>query len=221
MKNLETQVDGARWKQAVNKFAIWAGSIAAMSAIGAAAASCGNIREVEMTDEEADQLTATASFQNGALPTAAYAGTEDATIQQANPSSNAGTATSCEADGDDGSGVDKSCLVKWSLTGIPVGATVQSATVVLQITNSTANTYDLYGVVPNWNEAQATWSNATTSTPWQTAGAMGAADRGASIGAVTGATGSRTITLNSTGIALVQSWVNGGTNGGIIIANAS
>jgi len=38
---------------------------------------------------------------------------------------------------------------------------------------------------------------------------------------VTGPVGSRTITLNSAGIAQVQSWVNGGTNAGVIIGSTS
>jgi hypothetical protein len=37
-------------------------------------------------------------------------------------------------------------------------------------------------------------------------------------GTVTGS-GTRTITLNAAGIARVQSWVDGGTNAGIIIAH--
>ena len=196
----------------------------ALVAAAAAMTSCGPGEPGEeplAEDGEAVVTPVTVSFQNGVLPSASYAGGDDATIKQASATTNFGTATSCEADGDDGSGVDKSCLVRWTLSGIPAGSTVQSATVTLQVTNSTGNTYNLYGLSRAWTEAQTTWQNAASGSPWATAGALGASDRGASVGTITGATGSRTVTLNSAGVALVQGWVNGGTNAGIIIASTS
>ena len=163
----------------------------------------------------------TVSFQNGVLPTSAYAGTTDSSIKQATATTNFGTATTLEADGDDGAGVDKSALVRWTLSGIPAGSIVQSASITLRIINETNNTYNVYELRRAWNESQVTWQNAATGTPWATAGAMGATDRGAVVGTVTGAVGTTTINLNSAGIALVQSWVNGGTNAGVVIAHAT
>src|SRR4029450_7140497 len=57
-------------------------------------------------------------------------------------------------------------------------------------------------------------------TPWATPGALGAADRGPTVGSVSGSSGTKTITLNSAGIAMVQAWING-QNNGIIIADSS
>jgi hypothetical protein len=188
------------------------------------ATSCGGFEGEGVPIGEAEQALAspvTVSFQNGSSPTAAYAGGDDASIKQANSTTNFGSATTCEADGDDGSGVDKSCLVRWTLSGIPAGSTVQSASITLQIVNSTGNTYNLYALSRAWAESQTTWVNAQSSSPWAAAGALGASDRGAVVGTVTGSTGSRTVTLNAAGIAAVQGWVNGGTNAGIIVASTS
>jgi hypothetical protein len=162
----------------------------------------------------------TVSFRNGQFPSTAYAGGDDASIKQASSGTNFGSATTCEADGDDGSGVDKSCLVRWTLSGIPAGSVVQSASITFQVVDSSGHTYNVYGVSRSWNEAQTTWVNAASSSPWATPGAMGATDRGAVVGTVTGS-GTRTVTLNAAGIALVQSWVNGGTNAGVIVAHTS
>ncbi|HEY6560500.1 MAG TPA: DNRLRE domain-containing protein [Polyangiaceae bacterium] len=170
----------------------------------------------------AHALSVTTSFQNGVLPSAAYAGSTDATIRQASATTNYGSATTCEADGDDGSGVDKSCILRWSLSGIPAGSAVTSASVRLRVLDASSNTYNVYEVRRGWTESQVTWNNATSTSAWASPGAQGSTDRGALIGTATGsATGALTITLNAAGIALVQSWVNGGANSGIIVASTT
>ena len=184
----------------------------------ALAACSGDYAESEGYGALQEALTtATASFQQGV---SSYTGSTDATLAQGHTTTNYGAATTCEADGDDGSGVDKSCLVRWALTGLPADATITHATITLQVVNSSANTYNLYAVSRAWAEAQVSWNNAATGSAWATAGALGATDRGAIVGTVTGGTGSRTITLNAAGIAMVQGWANG-TNNGVIIASAS
>ncbi|MGC4095316.1 MAG: DNRLRE domain-containing protein [Polyangiaceae bacterium] len=192
---------------------------------GVAVTSCTSTSDdSESVDSVVQHLgtPVTVSFQDGVAPTTAYAGTIDTSLKQVAPTTNYGTQTTLYVDGDDGSGVDLAALMQWTLSGIPAGSVVQSASVTVRITNATANTYNLYGVVRPWSETQATWQNATTSTTWATAGAMAATDRSAtSVGTITGSTGSSTVTLNAAGISLVQSWVDGGTNAGIIIANAS
>ncbi|WP_437969004.1 DNRLRE domain-containing protein [Sorangium sp. So ce260] len=182
--------------------------------------ACGAEGELEEISEARQALT-TVSFQQGSLPSSSYAGSTDATLRQAAATTNYGAATTCEVDGDDGSGVDKSCLLKWTLSGIPAGSTVQSASITLQVTDGSSNTYNLYEVKRSWSESQVTWNNATSSTAWATAGAMGATDRGSLVGSVTGGTGSRTVTLNAAGVALVQAWVDGTSNNGIVVASSS
>ncbi|WP_437877264.1 DNRLRE domain-containing protein [Sorangium sp. So ce513] len=170
---------------------------------------------------EARQALTTASFQQGSLPSSSYSGSTDATIKEGAATTNFGAATTCEADGDDGSGVDKYCLLKWTVSGIPAGSTVQSASITLQVIDGSSNTYSLYEVKRSWSESAVTWNNATGSTTWATAGAKGSTDRGGLVGSVTGGTGSRTITLNAAGVALVQAWVDGTSNDGILIASTS
>jgi hypothetical protein len=121
--------------------------------------------------EQALGAAVTVSFQDGVSPTTAYAGTADASIKQANAATNFGTATTLETDGDDGSGVDKSVLMKWTLSGIPAGAIVQSASITLNNINESNNTYNVHAMLRQWNEAQVTWNNAATGTAWATAGA--------------------------------------------------
>ncbi|WP_437509469.1 DNRLRE domain-containing protein [Sorangium sp. So ce1099] len=176
------------------------------------------------TDEDIDESslaldTVTVSFQNGALPSGAYAGNTDATINQANPATNYGAATTCEIDGDESGGLDESCLLQWAVTGIPAGSIVKSASMTFQVVNGSPQTFNVYEARRSWNESQATWNNATSTAAWGTPGAMASTDRGRLVGTITGGTGFRTVTLNAAGIALVQSWVNGATNRGVIVAH--
>ncbi len=220
--SVEVRPSGARWKS-LAFLALAAGTLLA----GACSIEAGTEdTSGGATDEEVDQRElevsspVTVKFQNGSAPSASYAGTDDATLRQGGAATNYGGATTCEMDGDD-AGSDKSCLVKWALAGIPAGSTVQSASLTFRVLNATVNTYTIYDGLRAWNESQVTWNNAATSSPWATSGARGSADRGPSVGTITGATGSRTVTLNSAGISMVQRWVNGGTNAGVILASAS
>lgn len=198
-------------------------AMGATGAVSCGAFDAGDPNDPEQFEERVEMLGAagTVSFQNGVSPTTTYAGNVDATIKQANATTNFGAATALETDGDDGSGVDKSPLMKWTLSGIPAGSIVQSASITLRNINESNNTYNIYEMRRQWTESQVTWQNAATGTAWATAGAMGAADRGAIVGTVTGPVGTVTISLNSAGVALVQQWVNGGTNAGVVIAHAT
>jgi len=216
----EDRVSRGKVGSRLEKLAVF---VALSAAAGVAATSCGSVSESEDGARIEQRLGApvTVSFQDGVAPSAAYAGTIDTSLKQASATSNYGSETTLYADGDDGSGVDLTTLIQWSLSGIPAGSVVQSASITLRISNATANTYEIYEMVRPWSESQASWQNAATGTAWATAGAIAASDRGAVIGTITGATGSKTVTLNGAGVSLVQSWVDGGTNAGIGIASAS
>lgn len=213
---VESALGNRGWQFASGAVLLAIGSVAAV-------AGCSSTDGEELLGESRLGVSTpvTVTFQNGAQPTSSYSGTDDATIKQGSASTNSGSATTCEADGDDGSGVDKSCLIRWVLSGIPSGSIVQSASITLRIVDSSSNSYGVFSVLRSWSESQVTWNNAETSTPWATAGALGSTDRGPQIGSVTGSTGDVTVTLNTDGIALVQSWVNGSTNAGVIVAHAS
>jgi len=170
------------------------------------------------------QNTVTKSFQQGLAPTAAYAGARDAHISQDAPATNFGSAASLTVDGDTTGGNDARALLRWYVTDIPPGSTVQSARIVLSVTNPSTQVYELYRVYRYWSESQVTWNQSQTGTAWQVAGADGSGDRGQSVrGAVTaGATGSVTIVLNSSGVSMVQAWVNDpGSNFGVILLDAA
>ncbi len=166
--------------------------------------------------------TKTLSFQDGVLPTSSYSGTQDTDLAQDTPTSNHGAATTLRADGDDGSGKDTYALLRWTSLTIPAGSTVKSATLTLTVTNPTDGTYELYALKRDWSQSQSNWNSYKTGDNWETSGAKGASDRGATVvGTVTApSTGQCTITLNAAGIALVQSWVDDpSTNNGLIIAD--
>ena len=164
------------------------------------------------------------TFQDGVAPDAGYAGTADTVLSQAAPTTNYGADPAGLVDGDDpvGSGNDLSSLLRWDVSAIPPGSTVQSAVIVLNVTNASAGAYPLYGLTRTWAEAEATWSQARVGDPWAAAGATGAADRGATVLGLlsAGATGPIQITLNPAGVAAVQSWVNSpAANFGLIVAD--
>jgi hypothetical protein len=166
----------------------------------------------------------THTFRNGSAPTSGYAGNEDTTLSQANPTTNYGGATSLLIDGDDPSrsGNDKAALLRWDVSAIPPGSIVQEAGLTLQVFNASPNTYGVYEIKRSWAENTATWQQAQSGTAWQSPGAAGTADRGSTLlGALTPtSTGLYVITLNSAGLALVQSWINNpAANHGLIIAD--
>jgi hypothetical protein len=191
----------------------------------AAAPGCdaGGPSDEATVESQSEALVApvTVSFQNGVLPTTAYAGTLDATIRQAAATTNYGNATTCQIDGDDGSGADKSCLVRWDVTSIPLGSTVESASITFRVTDSSSNVYDVYAILRDWTESNVTWNAYASGSAWQTPGALGSADRGTLVGTISGSTGYRTVTLNAAGLAQIQSWVDGASNFGLVVAHAS
>jgi hypothetical protein len=176
---------------------------------------------------ESGALAVTKSFQDGASPTASYAGTRDAYLAEEAPATSFGGAASCLVDGDSVSGKDQYALLRWSFgsADIPADATVTSVSITLNVTNKTGGSgYAIYELKKDWIEAEATWSACAAGTSWELAGAQGASDRGAvSLGTLLPtATGAYTVNLNSAGVALVQSWVTSPlTNHGIIIANST
>lgn len=145
----------------------------------------------------------TVSFQNG---TAAYNGMVDAHLRSDNTTTNYGTATTLLIDGSP----DYATVMKWDLSSIPVGKTVTNVTLTFNVTDVSTQAYTFYALKRAWSESSTTWQLAQTGTSWQTAGANGANDRETTaLGSITGsATGAKTITLNSAGIAKVQAWVN-------------
>ncbi len=168
----------------------------------------------------------TKAFQDGMAPDTGYDGTFDTYIREATASSNYGLATTLQVDGDEpsGSGTDMSILLGWDISSIPSDATVQSATIYLNVLNISSGPYYCYGLLRSWEQVQATWNDALTGEPWAIAGAQGAGDRDSLPICTISApgTGLLAIELNNDGLALVQSWVDGSlANHGIVIADSA
>jgi hypothetical protein len=179
--------------------------------------------QLEATDS---QFTATDFVHIVVNPaTVTLAATADTYISgdKKTSNSNYGAASSLIADGNP----DFGALLKWDLSSIPVGSTLQSATLSVNVTGASADTYEIYDLKRSWMELQATWNKAATGTNWQSAGAQGSQDRGSTVlGTVTAtATGIHSVVLNAAGLAVVQGWIdNPSTNFGFILqdyANAT
>ncbi|MFM8266794.1 MAG: DNRLRE domain-containing protein [Ilumatobacteraceae bacterium] len=177
-----------------------------------------------------DQFTLTAgtttvtTLQDGVSP-AGYVGTADTTLSQAAPTTAFGASTTVLVDGDDpaGSGNDLVGLVRFDTSSIPAGTSVVGASIRLNVTDPSAGVYSAHEVLRTWDEATATWQQASTGVPWASAGASGAADRGAAIGTLAAPSlGTSYLTLGSAGVATVQAWIDGTrTNNGLLLAGTS
>jgi len=168
----------------------------------------------------------TMSFQDGIEPTLSYSGTRDTSLSQNQPTTVFGLSTALVVDGDDpsGTGNDVSSLLRWDISAIPPGSSIESAVITLQVTNSSTGNYGVYQLLAPWTETEATWNQSAAATSWQLAGALGTLDRGTiSLGTVSAnSTGSYTFSLNSSGLAVVRAWVDDpNSNHGLIIADSS
>ena len=152
-----------------------------------------------------------------ALAVLSLTATQDTKILKDSPNSNYGSNTTLEADGNP----DIAALLKWDFSAIPAGSTIQAVTLTVNLTDNSDDTYEIYRLKRDWQESQTTWNNfaAGSTNRWQSAGAAGSLDRDATVlGRVTGDTGTRTFSLNTAGVAVVQSWVNNtAANFGFII----
>src|SRR5215218_1195620 len=159
-----------------------------------------------------EAATATQSFTSAA----------DAGLSELAPNSNNGTATSLKVDGDDPDpgGGDLYAALRWDLSQVPAEATVSSATVTLNVTNLSPQTYGAYELKKSWNEGQLNWNQAATGSPWATAGAKGTTDRGAQIASVTPTNiAPYTFTIPA---SVVQGWLNTpSSNNGILLAHTT
>ncbi len=193
---------------------------ATVAALGLTFACSEGVEDDENLEQvhQAVASPVTVTFRQGEF---SYSGAKDATLSEGAPTMNAGSSATCEIDGDDGGGVDKSCVLAFDVSAIPSGSVVQSARLNVRIVNESGNTYAIHGLNKVFAESQVTWNQADSGTNWSVPGALGSGDRGAQVGSISGAVGARSVTLNAAGVALVQSWVDGGSNGGLIVSHPS
>jgi DNA-binding phage protein len=154
------------------------------------------------------------------VQSASLAPVADAGLTELSPTANNGSATTLGVDGvdPDPNGGDLYAALRWDLSQIPTGATVSGATVTLNVTNSTVQTYAAYELKKAWSEGQVNWSQAATGSPWATAGAKGATDRGTKIADVAPTKkASYTFTIPA---SVVQGWLdNPSSSNGILLAD--
>jgi hypothetical protein len=164
-------------------------------------------------------VAATAS----ATETRALTSSTDTQIVENAPTKNYGAAPSLGVNGNvpSGSGKDKFALLKWDLSAIAPSTQIDSASVTLNVTTASPQTYQAYVLKQPWIESEATWNVYSSGKPWEVAGAKGSLDKEATVaGSITpSVNGKNTLTLP---LAVVQGWVdNPATNQGIIITNPS
>jgi ferric-dicitrate binding protein FerR (iron transport regulator) len=164
------------------------------------------------------------SFQDGAAPTADYAGTRDTSISEKNPGANYGHAKTITVEGEDGRSRHQAqwALLRWDLSSIPPGSRVRAASLSLHVTEpSRGAAFYFHEPARAWTESEATWKFAASGSPWRLPGSLGGVERWAPpLGTLAALVkGEYTATLNEAGVALVQSWVNApSSNVGLILA---
>ncbi len=158
----------------------------------------------------------TREFQDGVEPDSSYSGTEDAELRETSPNLNNGNSTSLNPDGSDSDPSNGSLgqiivPISWDISTIPGNATVSSASISLNLTNISSGPYNLFQVLTNsWTEGTVTWNSFGGAT----------ANVGSTVIGIisTGQFGENIINLNSSGINMVQGWVDGSIpNNGIVI----
>lgn len=177
--------------------------------------SANGVGEVLALEQDAAQRSIRAGSGGGGNPgngtTVSLSASDDTFISSNNSNSNYdGSSEQLLADGTDSTYGEMHALIKWDASAIPSCATVESAKIELNIFNPSSGTYSVYAGVNSWNEGSATWNS------------VGGYDQqGDQVGSFNpSSTGIRSVQLNAGGVADVQSWVNGGSNRGVVIASA-
>ena len=156
------------------------------------------------------------SFQDGLFPNVAYVGTSDTQINSSAATQNYGTSQTLEMAGSSGI----AALLKWDVSAIPTGSIVASAAIELNVTDPTAQDYEVYALQRAWDELSATWQQFANGQSWSGTGAGGVGDHGTEpFGSLSApSNGTIRINLNDAGVAAVQSWINNAdSNFGVIL----
>ena len=179
--------------------------------------------------------TVTANFAAPTCQDVSLPVDDDTYLSGAATTTNYGNAATLQVDGSTTAGTQRSALLRWNLGSIPANASVTSASIALNVTDSSTIAYPLYDVAKPWVEGTgaagsgATWATYDGTTAWGTAGAStttGNIDRGtlnlwSSSTTSFSTAGVRTVSLTADGLTVVRRWVAGGSNNGVMIQQYS
>jgi hypothetical protein len=177
----------------------------------------------------------TANFASPTCQDVSLTVDDDTYLSGGATTTNYGNATTLQVDGSGTAATQRSALLRWNLSSVPANASVTSASIALNVTDSSTIAYPLYDVAKQWVEGTgaagsgATWATYDGSIAWGTAGAStttGNIDRGtlnlwSSTTTSFSATGVSTVSLTADGLAVVRRWVAGGSNNGVMIQQYS
>jgi hypothetical protein len=155
----------------------------------------------------------TVSLQDGLN---GYTGTRDTRIRSDLATTNFGTSSKLELDGNP----DQVSLIRWDTSQIPTESTITSASLTFNVLKESNDNYEVYEALRAWDELCATFNSASRDQSWEVPGAAGPTDHAAEVLASLTApsTGLVTINLNTEGIAMVRRWVSDpAANHGIVI----
>ena len=144
----------------------------------------------------------------------------DAYILELTPDFNTGTETSTIVGEIGPSGADdiRRGLMRFELTGIPAGSTVNSVSLQVKVVKTPSfpvnSTFDVRRLLQSWTELDVTWNSRLPSTAWGQPGAEGGSDCNATASSTVFVTGIGTYTFPSSTalVADVQGWVNSSAN---------
>lgn len=170
-------------------------------------------------DVDVPQESSVLSFQNGSD---GYTGSQETKIDDSAPDQNFNSSSEIEIDG---SPRNTGALMYWDISSISSDATVESVKITLYITNKSGKSYEIYEMKKPWDEDQATWNQYASGKSWSESGARSSSDHDPVILAqLRGTSQGRylTVSLDSKGIALVQSWINNpSSNNGFLFKDYS
>ncbi len=143
----------------------------------------------------------------------------DAYLDEDRPGNRFGSSSTMSVQSRSG-GRDRRAIVQFSLSAIPTGSSITSATLELFMTAapSATRTYDVHRVTRSWVESQVTWDDRDNNSTWTTPG--GDYDPTPAASSTTGTVSNVWVSWDVT--AMVQAWYTGSAvNYGVLIKDGA